>query len=103
MERSLYCCIGSLRILTNTYTTALTIKQVTTKVLFPPSFFIRAYSIITNIDDLYKANARIKQMLKENGYQESIIGNFFQRINNNHNLPQSQQQTQATDKRKRSE
>ena len=65
--------------------------------LFPPSFFIRAYSIITNIDDLYKANARIKQVLKENGYQESIISKIFKRITNNHSLPQSNQLTQATD------
>ena len=36
-------------------------------------------------------------MLKENGYQESIISKIFKRITNNHNLPQSQQQTQATD------
>ena len=32
-------------------------------------------------------------MLKENGYQESII----KRITNNHSLPQSQQLTEATD------
>ena len=36
MERSLYWYIGSLHILTNTYTTALTTKQVARKVLFPP-------------------------------------------------------------------
>ena len=35
-ERSLYWYIGSLHILTSTYTTALTIKQVARKVLFPP-------------------------------------------------------------------
>ena len=48
-------------------------------------------------DDLYKRNARIKQVLKENGYQESIISKIFKRITNNHSLPQSQQLTQATD------
>ena len=37
------------------------------------------------------------QVLKENGYQESIISKIFKRIINNHNWPQSQQQTQATD------
>ena len=57
----------------------------------------RAYSIITNKDDFGKENARIKQVLKENGYQESIICKIFKRIINNHSLPQSQQQTQATD------
>ena len=55
----------------------------------------RAYSIITNKDDLHKENARIKQVLKENGYLESIISKIFKRITNNHSLPQLQQQTQA--------
>ena len=36
-------------------------------------------------------------MLKENGYQESIINKIFRRITNNHSLPQSQQLTQARD------
>ena len=94
MERSLYWYIGSLRILTNTYTTALTTKQGVRKVLFTPN---RGYSIIINKDDLYKENARIKQVLNENGYQESIISKIFKRIDNNHNLSQSQQQMQATD------
>ena len=50
------------------------------------SLFNRAYSIITNKDDLHKENARIKQVLKENEYQESIISKIFKRITNNHNL-----------------
>ena len=37
------------------------------------SLFNRPYSIITNKDDLHRENARIKQVLKGNGYQESII------------------------------
>ena len=37
------------------------------------SLFNRAYSIITNKDDLHKEIARIKQVLKEYGYHESII------------------------------
>ena len=56
-----------------------------------------AYSIITNEGDLRKENARIKQVLKENGYQKSIINKIFRRITNNHSLPQSQQLMQATD------
>ena len=36
-------------------------------------------------------------MLKENGYQKSIIIKIFRRITNNHNFPQSQQLKQATD------
>ena len=59
--------------------------------------FNRAYSIITNKDELHKENARIKQVLNENGYQKSIISKIFKRITNNHSLPQSQQLTQATD------
>ena len=61
------------------------------------SLFNRAYSVITNEDDLHKENARIKQVLKKNGYQESSINKIFRRITNNHSLPQSQQLTQATD------
>ena len=96
MEKSLYWYIGSLHILTNTYTTALT-HQTSCKESVVSSLFNRAYSIITNKDDLHKENARIKQVLKENGYQESIISKIFKRITNNHSLPQLQQQTQATD------
>ena len=36
-------------------------------------------------------------MLKENGYQKSIISKIFKRITNNHSLSQSQQQWKATD------
>ena len=36
-------------------------------------------------------------MLKQNGYQVTIINKIFKRITNNHSLPQSQQQTQTTD------
>ena len=61
------------------------------------SLFNRAYSIITNKDDLHKENARIKHVLKKNEYQESIIDKTFRKITNNHSLPQSQQLTQATD------
>ena len=94
MERSLYWYIGSLRILTNTYTTALTTKQVARKVLFP-LFLIE--HIPLSQDDLFKENARIKQVLKENEYQESIIGKTCKRITNNHSLSQSQLQTQSRD------
>ena len=89
MERSLYWYIGSLRILTNTYTIALTTKRVVSKVLFPECIF--HYNLE---NDLNKENARITQVLKKNGYQESIIS---KRATNNHSLPQSQQQKQATD------
>ena len=39
----------------------------------------------------------MKQVLKENGYQESIVNKLCKRINNNHSFSQSQQLTQATD------
>ena len=39
----------------------------------------------------------MKQVLKENGYQESIVNKLYKRINNNHSFSQSQQLTQATD------
>ena len=97
MERSLYRQIGSQRILTNSYTTALTIKQVARKVFFFFAFFNRAYSIITNKDDLAKENGSIKQVLKENEYDESVTSNTLKRITNNQSFSQSQQQTQATD------
>ena len=61
------------------------------------SFFNREYSIITNNDNLHKENAKIKQVLKKNGYQESIINKILRVITNNHSFPQSQQLTQATD------
>ena len=61
------------------------------------SVFNRAYSIITSKDDLTKENARIKQVLKESGCQETIISKIFMRITNSHSLSKSQQQSQATD------
>ena len=35
-------------------------------------------------------------MLKENGYQQSIINKIINKITNNHSLSQSQQHTQST-------
>ena len=63
---------------------------------------------MTNKDGLYKENARIKkkkEVLKENGYQESIISKILKRITNNHSLPRLQQKKtknkmQATDIKK---
>ena len=52
---------------------------------------------MSNKDDLIKENAKIKQVLKDNGYQESIISKIFKRITNNLSLSQPQQQTQAAD------
>ena len=71
--------------------------QISCKESVVSSLFNRAYFVITNKDDLHKENARIKQVLKENWYQESIISKICKRFTNNHSLPQSQQLTQATD------
>ena len=71
--------------------------QTSCKESVASSLFNRVSSIITNKDDLHKENSRIKQVLKENGYQESIIRKIFRRITDNHSLPQSQQLTQAAD------
>ena len=70
--------------------------QTSCKESLVSSLLNRAYSIIINKDDLCKENARIKQVLKKNGYQENIISKIFKRITNNYSLPQSQQQTQGT-------
>ena len=96
MERFLHWYIRRQHILTNTYARGLT-KKTSCKESVASSLFNRAYSIITNKDDLHKENARIKQVLKENRYQEGIICKIFRRITNNYSLPQSQQLTQATD------
>ena len=68
----MYWYIGNLRILTNNSTTPLTHKtSFKESVVF--SLFNRTYSIITNKDDLNEDNTRINNVLKENGYKESII------------------------------
>ena len=41
------------------------------------SLFNKAYSVITNKNDLDKKSARVKQVLKENGYQERINTKIF--------------------------
>ena len=71
--------------------------QTSCKKSVASSLFNRANSIIANKDDLHKENARMKQVLNENGYKKSIISKIFWRILNNHSLPRSQQLTQATD------
>ena len=77
-------------------------RQKSCKESVVSSLFNTEYSIIKNKDDLRKENARIKQVLKENGCQESIINKIFRRITNNHSLPQLQHKPQIS-KRKRSE
>ena len=61
------------------------------------SLFNIAYCIVTNKDDSTKENVRIKPVLKENWYQQSIISKIFKKITNNRSLSQLQQQGQATD------
>ena len=91
----MYCYIGSLLILANTYTTALATKQIARKVLFLPCLI--EHIPLSQIKMTYTKNARTKQVLQENGYQESIIGKIFKRITNDHSFSQSQQQMQVKD------
>ena len=58
-------------------------------VFFP--LFNRAYSIITNKDDLYKENARTRRVLKKNRYQEKTTSKIFNRNTNSYSLSQSHQ------------
>ena len=46
---------------------------------------------------LTEGNATIKQVLKKNEYQESILSKIFKKTAKSHSLFQSQQQTQAID------
>ena len=80
----------SLCILTNTYTTDATAEQFARKVLFP-SCLVEHIPVSPIKDDLNKENARIKQVLMENGYQESIMSKIFKKITYNDSLSQSQQ------------
>ena len=65
----------------------------------------KGYSIITNKNNLRKQNATIKQVLKKNRYQESIISTIYQRITNNFlaSLSQSNKCRLYISKRKRSD
>ena len=72
MKRPMYWYIGNLPPLTNNCTTALTHKtSFKESVVF--SLFNRAYFFITNKDDLNEDNTRLNNVLKENGYEESIL------------------------------
>lgn len=54
--------------------------------------------IFNNTDDITAENARIKQLLNQNEYQENVPSKIFKIITSNHGLSQSQQQiTQDTD------
>ena len=55
-------------------------QQTSCKESVVSSFFNRAYSIITNKDDLYKEKARIKQVLKENGAREALLVNSLREL-----------------------
>ena len=67
MKRSLYCYIESLHILISTYSCH---HQTSCKEKDVSFLFNRIYSINTHNDDLTKENARLNQVLKENGYEE---------------------------------
>ena len=63
-----------------------------------PSLLNRSYLIITNNNYLAKENSRTKQVLKVNGYQESVISNIFQRTTNSISLSQLNTKTNASHK-----
>ena len=63
--------------------------QTSCRVIVISPLFNRAYSDITSKDDLTKESTRIKQVLKENGYQESITSKIFKRITDDHSLSYS--------------
>ena len=87
---------------TDQYLNCSSHHQTSCKESVVSSSFNRTYPIITNKDDLHKENARIKQVLKENGYQDSIISKIFKRITNNHSLPsQNNLRKSQISKRKR--
>ena len=90
----LYICVGIWKPMhTDQYLHYSSHHQTSCKESVVSSLFNRTYSIITKKDDLYKEHARIEQVLKENGYEESIISKILTRITNNPSLSQSKQQT----------
>ena len=54
--------------------------QTSCKESVVPSFFNRAYSIITNKDNVHKENARIKQVLKKNGLKKALLVKSLQEL-----------------------
>ena len=75
-------------------------RAAITTALHPPKiweqFVDDVHSILkrTHLENfLHKENARIKQVLKKNGYREIIINKIFRRITNYHSLPQSQHES----------
>ena len=65
-------------------------------------WYIESLCILTNTD-LTKENARIKQVLNENGYQENIMSKTFKRITITACLSRNNKHKPQILKRKRSE
>ena len=85
MERYfLYWHLEGQYMLTNTCTTAPTTKQVARKVLCPP-FLVEHIPLPQMTNDLTKRKTRMKEVVKENGYQKNIF-KIIKRIINNHSL-----------------
>ena len=91
MERSLYWYIGSLHILTSTYTTALTAKQVARKVLFPPRliehiplsqikmtytiFYVKIATFQKKVTPVFPSNPPLKvEVLSSPPLLENLVG-----------------------------
>ena len=69
-------------------------RYVVRKVLFPTCLI--EHIPLSPIKMTYPKKTLEKKVLKDNGYQKSIISNIFNRITKNHSLSQTQQHTQAT-------
>ena len=67
------------------------------KTLLPKLFGLVLKSSKAFSVSLTEENSGIKQVPKENGYQDNIISKIFNRITNSHSLCPSQQQIKATD------
>ena len=67
------------------------------------SLFNKTYSIIINKDDSAKENSRIKQVLKKNGYQGSIISKNLRELPYTACLSHNNKRKPHTSKRMRSE
>ena len=90
MERYLYWHIESLCLLTDQYLHYSFHHQTSCGESAVSALFCRAYSVFINMDDLAKENARIKQVLKENGYHEIIFNKILKTDTDNDRLSQLQ-------------
>ena len=95
MKRSPYWYIGSLHILTNTYATALTTKQVARKVLFPPCLI--QHIPLSQIKMTYtKKTLEYGKCYRRMDIRKALLVKSLRELLTT-SLPELQQQTQAAD------